>query len=366
VCLSGITADALLRAASGVGLPAGVLGSLRTFMFEQMVEEAVCIVQHPIWEPVVAWLRERYGWKLVVDGAACQRAAAADQGRLLAVATRLAEQSDLVCDLGSTGRVDSALCERIDRAFGLVAIIIVSYHGRGLLSQCVEAVLGRTVYPNYEIIIVDNGSGRDVTTYLAELERREPRVRVILNGSNRGFAAANNIGLQQARESQFVVLLNNDTVVPRGWLCRLLRHARRPDVGLVGPVTNWAYNEARIDVGYRGLEEMYDFCRAYTHRHEGEVFDIRSLAMYCVAMRRVVADQVGPLDERFGIGMFEDDDYSRRVRQAGYRVICARDVFVHHYGMASFARMGEAAYRRLFERNKRLYEEKWGGASGSG
>ena len=58
--------------------------------------------------------------------------------------------------------------------------------------------------------------------------------------------------------------------------------------------------------------------------------------------------------------MFEDEDYARRVRQAGFRVICAEDVFVHHHGMASFAKLDDAEYRNLFERNKRLYEEKWG------
>jgi GT2 family glycosyltransferase len=77
-------------------------------------------------------------------------------------------------------------------------------------------------------------------------------------------------------------------------------------------------------------------------------------------MRRAVVNQVGLLDERFGLGMFEDEDYARRVRQAGYRVICAEDVFVHHYGMSSFSKLSDAEYRNLFERNKRLYEEKWG------
>ncbi len=79
-------------------------------------------------------------------------------------------------------------------------------------------------------------------------------------------------------------------------------------------------------------------------------------------MRKAVVDQIGPLDERFGAGMFEDDDYARRVRQAGYRVICAEDVFVHHRGSASFSKLSETEYRNLFELNKRLYEEKWGEA----
>ena len=80
-------------------------------------------------------------------------------------------------------------------------------------------------------------------------------------------------------------------------------------------------------------------------------------------MRREVFESVGPLDERFGIGMFEDGDYCRRVRAAGLEIRCARDAFVHHWQMASFRRMPREAYLALYERNRRLFEEKWGQVS---
>ena len=68
------------------------------------------------------------------------------------------------------------------------------------------------------------------------------------------------------------------------------------------------------------------------------------LAFFCVALRREVFESVGPLDERFGTGMFEDGDYVRRVRDAGWDVRCARDAFVHHWQKASFRRLGKDAY----------------------
>jgi GT2 family glycosyltransferase len=84
------------------------------------------------------------------------------------------------------------------------------------------------------------------------------------------------------------------------------------------------------------------------------------LAMFCVAMRREVFDKVGTLDERFGVGMFEDDDYSVRVKQAGFRLICAADVFVHHFGQAAFGKLIKSGdYDRIFEENQRQYEAKW-------
>jgi hypothetical protein len=70
---------------------------------------------------------------------------------------------------------------------------------------------------------------------------------------------------------------------------------------------------------------------------------------------------VGLLDERFEIGMFEDDDYARRVRQAGWRVVCAEDVFVHHFGEATLGPLvASGRYRQVFEHNRRRFEEKWG------
>jgi GT2 family glycosyltransferase len=98
---------------------------------------------------------------------------------------------------------------------------------------------------------------------------------------------------------------------------------------------------------------MERFAEEYTQKHIGKVFDIRMLALFCVAMRRSTVEEIGLLDERFGIGMFEDDDYAVRVKEKGYSIICAEDVFVHHWGSASFSRLADAKYRAIFE-------EKWG------
>jgi len=185
------------------------------------------------------------------------------------------------------------------------------------------------------------------------------QVHVILNSNNAGFARANNQGIAKST-GEYIVLLNNDTIVPPGCLSRLLRHLKDPAIGLVGPVTNFAGNEAKIDVPYHTLAEMEDFAREYTWAHDGQAAEIKVLAMFCVAFRRETYDLVGPLDEQFGIGMFEDDDYTQRIKAAGLRVICAADVFIHHFGQAAFKKLIEnGQYNEIFDENRRRYEAKW-------
>jgi hypothetical protein len=85
--------------------------------------------------------------------------------------------------------------------------------------------------------------------------------------------------------------------------------------------------------------------------------------MFCLAMRRDSWERIGSLDESFGVGTLEDDDYSLRARRAGLQLLCAEDVLVHHFGEGSFGKLfGNGEYSRLLDRNRRQFEQKWGEA----
>jgi GT2 family glycosyltransferase len=139
-----------------------------------------------------------------------------------------------------------------------------------------------------------------------------------------------------------------------------LKHLEDPKVGMVGPVTNFVGNEARVQAGYRSWAEMEEFSQNQTWENHWRIADIHMLAMFCVALRRNVFEEVGELDEQFGVGMFEDDDYSIRVKQKGYRVVCAADAFVHHFGQAAFGKLIRTGhYDRIFDENRARFERKW-------
>lgn len=192
------------------------------------------------------------------------------------------------------------------------------------------------------------------------MQRGKEHVVLCLNDTNLGFSAGNNVGLKAAT-GDYIVILNNDTYVTEGWIHGLVRGLRRnPSLGLVGPVTNNIGNEAKININYSDMEQMAIAAREYTRTHAGEVYPVRAAAFFCVMFSRIVYEKVGPMEEKFGVGFFEDDDYCNRVREAGYDVAVIEDVFVHHHLSASFNKLKAEKKQELFDRNKKIYEDKWG------
>ncbi|MEX0704699.1 MAG: glycosyltransferase [Planctomycetales bacterium] len=202
--------------------------------------------------------------------------------------------------------------------------------------------------------MVDNGSADGTAEFL----RSCGDVRLISNAENRGFPAACNQGIDAARGER-ILLLNNDTLATPGWLARL--HAaldRDAGIGLAGPCSNFVSGEQRVAVDYTDAASLEEFSREWARRNAGRIEETDRLVGFCLLFRREVVERIGGLDERFGIGNFEDDDFCLRALQAGYRAVIARDAFVHHYGGRTFVGSG-VDFAGLMRQNERLFREKW-------
>lgn len=262
--------------------------------------------------------------------------------------------------LGTGARDYDAVEAAVPRLFPRVSIVIVTHNNLEYLRLCLASLIGNTDYPNVEIIVVDNAAGLGTWEFISGLARADGRVRLIRSADNLGFAAANNLALREATGSIFVVL-NDDTMVARGWLTRLVRHLREPKLGIIGAATNRTCNEAQVATEYQTYGEFVRAAHERARDFDGERRGLRMVAMFCAAFRRAVWEQIGPLDERFAVGLFEDEDYAYRLRLAGFEIAFALDVLVHHAEHASIGWLVPSGdYGRLFAENRTRFEQKWG------
>lgn len=239
------------------------------------------------------------------------------------------------------------------------SIVVLCYNGLEETTRpCLDSIVANTPVGSYELVIVDNASADGTADYLKTFATQHANVRIQLNDTNKGYAGGNNDGIKLA-QGQYIVLLNNDTLVPVGWVDRLLRLFNvKPDVGLVGPITNSAGNEQRIELEGLNEKNFGEIAGAYIERQKGVWFTTEKLGFFCVAMRRTLIEKIGYLDERFGIGMFEDDDYCVRAKKTGFTLAVVEDCFVYHKGSMSFKKLATSDYIEIFNRNRNYFFAK--------
>lgn len=253
----------------------------------------------------------------------------------------------------------------VKAAFPRLSVVVVTHNNADLTARCLESLDTACEWPNLEVVVADNDSSDESRGLLTRWASGRSLTTLQLNAENLGFAAANNRALA-VTSGEFLLLLNNDTVVTRGAFAMLVRHLHaNPGIGLLGPATNAISNAAQVATSYRDLDELPAWAADWSWRNDGRLERLDMAAMFCLAMRREVCEQLGPLDERFAVGMFEDDDYSLRARRIGLEVCCAYDAFIHHWQKSAFRLLGESTYRRIFEENRQRFVDKWGSSAPS-
>jgi GT2 family glycosyltransferase len=104
---------------------------------------------------------------------------------------------------------------------------------------------------------------------------------------------------------------------------------RNPETGIVGPMSNYVSGPQLVTgVSYKDTDQMNEFAAAWTKKHDGQSFPIYRVVGFCLLAKKELIKKIGGLDERFGSGNFEDDDFCARAALAGYEARVARDVYV--------------------------------------
>lgn len=252
----------------------------------------------------------------------------------------------------NSGRAAGAESSRIP--FEGTSIIIPTYNKLDFLKECIESI--RAYTPEfYELIVIDNASTDGTYEYLKQLPGNK---RFRRNAVNLGFAGAINQGMMMAKGST-ILLLNNDTIVTPNWLGNLLACVNSdPQIGMAGPVTNYISGDQMISVPYKQVSEMQPFAKGFNRHDPGKWNDTNRLVGFCVIIRRDVFNKLGYMDEGYEIGNYEDEDYIFRARLLGYRLVAARDTFIHHYGSVSMKMLG-SEFEKVNNRNAAYFKSKW-------
>ena len=249
-------------------------------------------------------------------------------------------------------------------------IIVLVYNTPDLLVECLQAFYDSLHPKKWQIIVVDNGSARDVRPIV---EGRFPGVDVIRSEQNRGFAAGNNLGLRAAK-GEYVILINSD-VIARGRGSRIAggsrlfrtwrgRHESGTSYGAGGAagVCLRRRNLSRLP-GSAGNASVLGFGSMHNWSMK-EPLDVGWVSAACLCVRSKVIEEIGELDERFPL-YFEDVDWCMRMRKAGWRIVYNPRLQVTHLGGAS--RPGGSVDRReLYYRSLLLSAGSTTVAAGNG
>jgi len=158
-------------------------------------------------------------------------------------------------------------------------------------------------------------------------------------------------------------LMNNDLVVTPEWLTRMIECAERSSgIGIVGPMSNYVSGPQLVeDVSYDtiSLAGLNKFSRAFARKHSGQTKPFWRVVGFCMLIKRGVFQIIGGLDGRYGLGNFEDDDFSLRAVLAGFESWIAEDCFVHHFGSRTFA-SAKIDYKESLHKNWEIFKQKWG------
>jgi O-antigen biosynthesis protein len=236
----------------------------------------------------------------------------------------------------------------------LTSIIILTLNKWEKTQKCLESIRKYTS-EHYELIIVDNGS----TDGTVELLKKQQDIKLVTNGQNRGFATGCNQGIQLASGTQ-LLFLNNDTIVSHHWLSNMLQALNsNPNIGMVGPLSNFTVPTQVLSVGYLNEYQYHQFAFQHNRPDWSKWKAVRLLSGFCLLFKRELLDRIGGMDEQFKIGSYEDIDYCYRACRAGYTLLVAGDTFVHHDGNSSF-KANQIDYYPIAMENRNKFIQKWG------
>ena len=255
------------------------------------------------------------------------------------------------------------------KAKPMISIIIPNKDHRDDLKRCVDSILNKSTYENYEILIVENNSTEAETFAYYKMLENQPKVRVITYEAEGSFnySKINNFAAKQAK-GEYLLLLNNDTkVIAREWMEELLMYAQRDDVGAVGAKLYYADNT----IQHAGIVIGLGAHHAAGHTHHllpkenlgymgrlCDAQDVTAVTGACLLVRKSLYEQVGGLDESFTVAL-NDVDFCLRLRALGLLNIFTPFAELYHYESKSRGLDKDGASAERYNKEVAHFRERW-------
>lgn len=251
--------------------------------------------------------------------------------------------------------------------FPLVSIIIPTKNAQLLVQTCIESILNRTEYPNYEILLIDNNSDDAAAIAYFDTLKNHESIRVLSYPHPFNYSAINNFAVQQSK-GEVLALVNNDIeVITANWLSMMVGHVLRSDIGCVG--AKLLYPDGRVQ--HAGVVMGYGGGAGHAHKyfpryHPG--YQNRLIASHnfsavtgaCLLVKKSDYNAIGGLNETLTVA-FNDIDFCLRILELGRRnLYCAEAVLFHH---ESVSRGAEDTHEKVarFEKEVDYLKTTWKG-----
>ncbi len=249
----------------------------------------------------------------------------------------------------------------------LVSLIIPTRNGLALIKQCIDSILEKTTYPNYEIIIVDNGSGDPATLEYFESLNTNSEITIHRDDRPFNYSQLNNGAVELAKGS-VIGLINNDIeVISADWLTEMVSHALRPEIGAVGAKL-W-YPDNTLQHG--GVVLGLGGCAGHSHAQfpKGNpgyfgrldlVSNYSAVTAACLLIEKSIYQEVGGLNEDDLKIAFNDVDFCLKVRKAGYWNVWTPHAELYHHESATRGEEDTPEKQARFNSEVEYMKEKWG------
>jgi len=255
-----------------------------------------------------------------------------------------------------------------------IGLIVPIYNLSWMTINLFESIKACSNLKDFYFIVIDNGSTQEesdkVFLWLTDHFENGNNFYFSYTEKPVGFVKAVNEGIDEVLKQKldYFFVLNNDTLVTKGWDLRLLKSLEKEEVGIVGPVSsppNWrelpgaqvmidrklSYNNIKITIERWAYSLQLGLA--------GTEKEVKFLAFYCAGFKTKMVRKIGKLDTIFNLGLFDDDDYCIRALKGGWKFILRKDTYVHHYHRSTWIEH-DYKYKKLLEENRKIFIKKHG------